>query len=243
MMAREQRQAIILDEAHWRDAFAHPETRPFLTLLLDLPVELAVSALPIAASVFPLFPGATTPLAAGTAPSAFVSWEREGTHAFSSWSYAPVARRVVTGGGMGGVAIGNYYHNILPEIRRPYALLWRDVRHLLLPAAAGHLKRGHDFGAAALDALDRIIAHQGFRDMLFMAEVQELLSHGDRERLLALLPRSRAVLTMVEYRLVRGPHRSCWEAYLPQEITKAGSPSSERYVGRSTPSADAASAI
>jgi len=218
MMAREQRQATLLDEAYWRDAFAHPETRPFLTLLLDVPVELAVSALPVAASMFPLFPCATTPLAAGTAPSAFVSWEREGTHAFSSWSCAPVARRVMSGGGMGGVAIGNYYHNILPEIRRPYALLWRDVRGLLLPAATGALNRGAAFEDAALAGLDSIVAQQGFRDMLFMAEVQEQLATSDRDTLLTLLPGSHAVLTSVTYRLVRGPKRACWEGYLPSEV-------------------------
>jgi len=217
-MAREQRQAAILDEAYWRDAFARPETRPLLTLLLDLPVELAVSALPIAASAFPLFPCATTPLVAGTAPSAFASWQREGTHAFSSWSCAPVERRVLTGGGVGGVAIGHYYFNILPEIRRAYALLWRDVRNLLVPAACGCVKADAAFIAAALDALDRIIAQQGFRDVLFMAEVQEYLGNGDKETMLMLLPRSRAVLTTVQYRLVRGPKRSCWEGYLPSEV-------------------------
>jgi len=52
-----------------------------------------------------------------------------------------------------------YYHNILPELRRPYALLWCDVRGLLVPAAAGRLSCGEAFAAAALDALDRI----GFR--------------------------------------------------------------------------------
>ncbi len=218
MMAREQRQATILDEAYWRDAFAHPESRPFLTLLLDLPVELAVSALPVAASMFPLFPCATTPLAAGTAPSAFVSWEREGTHAFSLWSCEPVVRRVMTGGGGLGGAVGNYYHNILPELRRPYALLWCDVRSVLVPAASGALNRGSAYKNAALAALDSIVAQQGFRDMLFMAEVQEQLAASDRDTLLTLLPGSHAVLTSVTYRLVRGPKRACWEGYLPREL-------------------------
>jgi len=217
MMAREKRQATILDEAYWRDAFAHPEQRPFLTLLLDSPTEVAIRALPLAADAFPVFPIETVPLAAGTAPTAFASWQREGTHAFSSWSCEPVERRVLTGGGVGGVSIGHYYFNILPEIRRPYALLWRDVRNLLLPAAASRLRADAAFTAAALDALDRIIAQQGFRDVLFMATVQEHLGNGDKETMLMLLPRSRAVLTTVQYRLVRGPKRSCWEGYLPTE--------------------------
>lgn len=218
MVAREARHPAILDATYWRDAFAHPETRPLLTLLLDLPTDLAVVALPVAASAFPAFPIETTPLTEGTSPTAFVSWQREGTHAFSSWSCAPVARRALSGGGGLGRAVGNYYHTILPEIRRPYALLWRDVRNLLLPAAARRLRADAAFTAAALDALDRIIAQQGFRDMLFMAEVQELLSHGDRERFLMLLPRSQQVLTTVAYRLVRGPKRACWEGYLPREL-------------------------
>lgn len=219
MMAREQRQATLLDEAYWRDAFAHPETRPFLTLLLDLPVEVAIAALPSAATAFPLFPIETVPLAAATAPSAFASWQREGTHAFSSWPCAAVEpRRLTSGGALGAVTVGHYYFNILPEIRRPFALLWRDVRNLLVPAACGHLRADAAFTAAALDALDRIIAQQGFRDMLFMATVQEYLGNGDKETMLMLLPRSRAVLTSVTYRLVRGPKRACWEGYLPREL-------------------------
>jgi hypothetical protein len=209
MATREQRQAIMFDEAYWRDAFAHPESRPLLTLLLDLPDELAIPALPIAAATFPLFPVETTPLATGTTPTAFVSWQREGTHAFSSWSCEPVVPRVLTGGGGLGGAVGNYYHNILPEIRRPYALLWRDMRGLLLPATTG----------APLAALDSIVAQQGFRDVLFMAEVQEQLAQGDRDRLLQSLPRSRDVLRTVAYRLVHGPKRSCWEGYLPTELS------------------------
>jgi hypothetical protein len=218
ILAREQRHATILDAAYWRDAFAHPETHPLLTLLLDLPTDVAIAALPIAAAAFPLFPCATTPLAAGTAPSAFASWKREGTHAFSLWSCKPVVRRTLSGGGGLGGTVGNYYHNILPAIRRPYALLWRDVRALLLPATAGRLNRGDAFAAAALNALDVIIGQQGFRDVLFMAEVQEQLAAGDRDTLLALLPSSRAMLTSVTYRLVRGPKRACWEGYLPTEL-------------------------
>lgn len=218
MIAPQQRHATILDEAYWRDAFAHPESRPLLTLLLDLPTDAAVSALPLAASVFPLFPCATAPLAAGTTPWAFVSWQREGTHAFSLWSCERGETVVLTGGGGLGGAVGNYYHNILPKIRRPYALLWRDVRGLLLPAATGALHRGAAFEDAALAALDSIVAQQGFRDVLFMAEVQEHLGNGDKATMLTLLPRSRAVLTSVTYRLVRGPKRSCWEGFLPTEL-------------------------
>jgi len=198
---------------------SHPETRPLLTLLLDLPTDLAVLALPVAASAFPAFPIETTPLAPGTSPNAFASWRREGTHAFSSWSCAPVAPRSLTGGSSLGRAVGNYYHTILPEIRQPYALLWRDVRVVLLPAVAGYLKRGDDFAVAALGALDALIAQQGFRDVAFMAEGQERVGGGDREHLLALLPCSRQILREVSYRLVHGPHRSCWEGYTATELS------------------------
>ncbi len=208
----------ILDAAYWRDAFAHPETRPLLTLLLDLPTDLAVEALPVAAAAFPAFPVKTAPLRDGASNTSFASWHREGTHAFSSWSCAAVKRRALTGGGGMGTQVVLYYHNILPEIRRPYALLWRDVREALVPAATGRLDRGDAFAAAALDALDRIVAQQGFRDVTFMLAVQAELAGGDRDRLLALLPRSRAVLTTVDYRLVPGPHAAFWEGYLPQEL-------------------------
>lgn len=216
-VAREVWPPATLDPAYWRDAFDHPESRPLLTLLLDLPTGLAVTALPVAASAFPTFPIETTPLALGTSPTAFASWKREGTHAFSSWSCEPVACRTSTSGGALGRAVGTYYHTILPEMRRPCALLWRDVRGLLVPAAAGLLGRGDAFATATLDALDTLIAQQGFRDIAFMAEVQALVGGGDREHLLRLLPRSRATLIAVNYRLVRGPKRACWEGYLPAE--------------------------
>lgn len=72
---------------------------------------------------------------------------------------------------------------------------------------------------AALDALDTLIAQQSFRDVAFMAEVQEQVGGGDRQRLLALLPRSRQILREVSYRLVHGPHRSCWEGYTGAELS------------------------
>lgn len=208
----------ILDAAYWRDAFARPDSRPLLTLLFDLPTDLAVRALPVAASAFPAFPIATTPLRAGTSNTAHTSWGREGTHAFSSWSCSAVEPRALTGGGGMGTQVVLYYYNILPEIRRPFALLWRDVRGLLLPAAVGRLNRGEAFTAVALNALDAIISQQGFRDVEFMSTVQEQVAAGDRGRLLALLPHSREVLMTVEYRLVRGPKRACWEGYLPAEL-------------------------
>jgi len=158
------------------------------------------------------------PLPEGTSNTAFLMWKRAGQHAFSSWSCAAVERRALTGGGGMGTQVVLYYYNILPEIRRPFALLWRDVRGLLVPAAAGRLNRGETFAVVALNALDAIVAQQGFRDVAFMAEVQEQVAAGDRKRLLALLPRSREVFTTVAYRLVRGPKRSCWEAYLPAEL-------------------------
>ncbi len=61
--------------------------------------------------------------------------------------------------------------------------------------------------------------------MAFMAEVQEQVGGGDRDRLLRLLPCSRAVLIAVNYRLVRGPQRAFWEGYLPAEsvvLSQAG---------------------
>jgi len=186
--------AAFLDAAYWRDAFAHPEQRPFLTLLLDLPTEVAIRALPRAADAFPVFPIETVPLA-GTAPTAFASWQREGTHAFSFWLCEPVERRTLTDGGGLGRAVGNYYYNILPELRRPCALLWRDVRTLLLSAAAGQLKEDSAFAAAALDALDHIIAQQGFRDMLFMAERQALYPLSYRRKVfLTRTPNSAAAI-------------------------------------------------
>ncbi len=217
----------ILDAAYWRDAFACPESRPLLMLLFDLPTDLAVRALPVAASAFPAFPIATTPLRAGTSNTAFTSWGREGTHAFSSWSCAAVEQRALTGGGGMGTQVVLYYYNILPEIRRPFALLWRNVRGVLVPAAAGRLNRGEAFTIAALDAFDRIVAQQGFRDVEFMSTVQEQIAAGDRGRLLALLPRSREVLMTVEYRLVRRPKRACWEAYLPAELGPASQASEQ----------------
>lgn len=218
MLAREQRHATILDEAYWRDAFARPETRPFLTLLFDLPTDAAIAALPVAASAFPTLPYETSPLPEGTSPYALESWRREGHHAFSSWSCDVPLPRSITGGGGLGRTLGQYHHIILPERRRPSALLWRDVRGLLVPAAASRLWRGAAFAAEALVALDTLVAQQGFRDMVFMAEVQERLAGGDRTRLLTLLPQSRAALESVQYRLVRGPHRACYEGYLPAEL-------------------------
>ncbi len=205
--------------AYWSDAFTRPEARPFLTLLFDLPTDAAIRALPVAAAAFPDFPIETAPPPADTSPYGFASWRREGTHSFSLWSCENTAWRSFNGGGGLGCAIGNYYHHILPELRRPSALLWRDVRGVLVPAAGGLLSRGDAFAAAALGALDTLIAQQGFRDMTFMAEVQEQIAGGNRERLLALLPQSRHPLTIVRYRLVRGPKRACWEGYLPVELT------------------------
>ena len=160
------------------------------------------------------FPDASSQLAAATRCVALGRPESVGG--------APVNPAIVLSstyrhGGAVGYAIGNYYRNILPGIRRPYALLWRDVHALLLPAAAGRFHRGNTFAVAARNALDELIAQQGFRDLLFMVEVQEQLADGDRDRLLALLPRSREALMTVEYRLVHGPRRACWEGYLPAE--------------------------
>lgn len=214
-----------LTEGYWRKVYACPESRPLARLLLDWPTALAVAALPVAGAAFPPFPFETRPLPKRTSRTDWKAWRREGTHAFSTWSCeVPEGREIVVGDALLR-DIADHYYRTLPEQRRPCALLWRDVQHLLVPAAAGLVRRDAAFAAAARDALDRIVAQQGFRDLLFMAEVQAVLAGGDRDRLLALLPRSRKVLTTVQYRLVRGPYRACWEGYLPHELrTRRASP-------------------
>ena len=69
MVDHETGQDAILDESYWRNAFVHPETRPLLTLLLDLPPDLAARASPVAAMAFPDFPVETRPPPEGNSPS------------------------------------------------------------------------------------------------------------------------------------------------------------------------------
>lgn len=196
--ARPRQSSSPLDPAFWRDAYARPETRPFLALL-DYPAAVVALALPVAADCFPAFPCDPNPEPPAD-PSSFAAWQRQDNHAFSRWDW-----RAWTEPPPRGYAAGIDYslrRNVYFR-RRGSAFLMRDVREILVPAAAGALDRGAQFQAAALDALDRLIARQLYRDVAFMVGVQDRLANGDPARLLSLLPRSSNVLLDTKYTLVR----------------------------------------
>ncbi len=176
--------------AFWEAAFAEPTARPLL-LLLQVPVSSAIAAWPVAASAFPTFPIVLAPTP-GTReyPGAGL---RQLNHMFSRWSIDPRDRPRATSRGPSGIYVGLFNQ------RLPLARLWRDVRDIVVPAAAGDFGRGAAFVAAALAALDSLIFQQGFRDKDFIDLVTSRLAGGDRARLLSLLPASRAALEEITY--------------------------------------------